>query len=223
MAKTFGEPFSLLEIIEEQSRAKVEQMIHPDVEETSLEINIVTKTGDVLLADLYAGWNSELHGEVLVIKKDQAIMTVTSRLNSLRTRLQETNMEFFKEKERVEEVLAENNRLSAPFIEMTEEVALVPLFGDIDENKMTVMKDHILKSAHLDEMYIILIDFTAMGHIDRKGLTGFKNLFKSLQYMGKEVVVTGIHPKQAQRLHALDIQVEIKFIQSLQAAVKKFV
>ncbi|WP_431804341.1 hypothetical protein [Halobacillus andaensis] len=51
------------------------------------------------------------------------------------------------EKEKLEEAIEQNNRLSAPFIELTKDTALVPLFGDLTSDKMQAVEDYLLKAS----------------------------------------------------------------------------
>ncbi|MFC5711214.1 STAS domain-containing protein [Thalassorhabdus alkalitolerans] len=217
----FNVNFSLLDVIEGESRDKVKQQVHPDQGKRKLEINVINQKEQVLLADLYAGWESELHGKVFIQIKEESISRVTDMLAELRTRLQDTNFELLKEKEKLEQALIENDRLSAPFIEVTEDLALIPLYGEVHEDKMNIIREKILTASFERPVTNLLFDFTAIGEIKGEGLLVLKNMFQSLTYMGKKVVITGVTPKQAKRLHELDVHLNITFIQSLEAAVKK--
>ncbi|MGJ9457287.1 STAS domain-containing protein [Oceanobacillus sp. CF4.6] len=221
VSEAFHEPDSLLDIIDVESRTKVKASIHPDNKKTYLEVDMVGKSGELILADLYVKWNSGFYGEVLIITKDRSMEKVTNQLDTLQSRLKEKELELLKEKERMDELLEDNIKLSAPFIVITQDVALIPLFGDLDENKVNEIRVNTLNMAYSCEANSLLIDFTAVGAIGYEGLSGLKNLFASLQTLGKEVIITGIHPKQAQRLHHLDIRLNIRFIQSPQVAIKE--
>ncbi|WP_337019313.1 STAS domain-containing protein [Oceanobacillus massiliensis] len=219
----FAAPSSIMEIVENDSKEKVRQSILPDIRQNTFEANIIDKSGKVFLAEFFTGWNSDLSGEVLIIKKREEKTRVAGSVDDLKLRLKEADVELLKEKERAEEMIVENNRLSAPFICVTEDMALVPLFGEIDKVKVKTMIEHIVKSAYKAEVKRLLIDLTAVGHIDREGLAGLGELFKSIQVLGKDIVVTGINPNQAQQLHHRGFSMEIEFSHSLQAAIKEFV
>lgn len=51
------------------------------------------------------------------------------KYHTLRSRLNATDFELLEEKEKLEEDISHGNRLSAPFIRLTSDTALVPLKG----------------------------------------------------------------------------------------------
>ncbi|MCG1029064.1 STAS domain-containing protein [Virgibacillus halodenitrificans] len=217
----FGQPQTLLQIIDEGSHEKILQMLHPSKVKNTFEVNIVDKFGELLLVDCYAGWQGDLHAELLFLKKDPTITRVSTSLNKLQSRLQATDMELLQEKEKAEEVLKENNRLSAPFIEVTNELALIPIFGEIDTEKSEIISELIIQNAYDAIATKLIIDFTAIGRIDRDGLKGFNKLFRSLEMLGKQVTVTGVGPRHAKTFHELGVPMDIHFLPSLQKAITK--
>ncbi|AIF45354.1 STAS domain-containing protein [Virgibacillus sp. SK37] len=217
----FGQPKTLLQIIDEGSQDKILQMLHPSKAKNSFEINIIDKLGELSLVDCHVGWRGELHAELLILKKDPTITRVSAHLNKLQSRLQATDIELLKEKEKAEAVLEENNRLSAPFIQVTNELALIPIFGEIDTEKSEMISELIIQNAYDAIATKLIIDFTAISRIDRDGLKGFNKLFRSLEMLGKQVTVTGVGPRHAKTLHELGIPLDIQFLPSLQKAIMR--
>ncbi|WP_169910942.1 STAS domain-containing protein [Evansella clarkii] len=221
-AALLGKVDTFLSAVEEGSHAKVKKWVKPEQEKITLEANLVTEQGEVIAAELAVGWGNELYGEIVIFEKQSSINEVTGQLANLRERLSETNFELLSEKEKLEEALQENNRLSAPYIQITDDVALIPLYGDLNESKMNVIQANVLASSNEQSSETLLFDFTAVGSIEASGVKMLKKMFASLCYMGNEVLITGVKPDQAKRLHELDIKLHIEFIHSLKSAVRKF-
>ncbi|UTR11483.1 STAS domain-containing protein [Evansella sp. LMS18] len=221
-AALLGKADTFLSAVEEGSRDKVKRWVKPEEEKVTLEANLVTEQGEVIPVELAVGWGNDLYGEIIIFRKDRSIDEVSGQLANLRERLSETNFELLGEKEKLEEALQENNRLSAPYIQITDGVALIPLYGDLNEDKMNVIQNNVLASSKEQSTETLLFDFTAVGSIEASGVRMLKRMFASLCYMGNEVLITGVKPDQAKRLHELDIKLHIEFIHSLKAAVRKF-
>ncbi|KGP91619.1 hypothetical protein N780_18460 [Pontibacillus chungwhensis BH030062] len=213
---------SLWEIIEEGSHTKVKEWIVPSEPKAKVEINMITASKQVVLVDLYVKWTNDLQAELMIFPKEGQNQHVSKMLDRLQTRLNETNFELLQEKEKLEDAIHENNKLSAPFIHLSEDTSLIPLFGDISEEKLLTIKDQVLSNAHSHETDCLLFDFTAVGEIHQEGIYVLKDLFTSLLYMGKQVVIVGIKPVQAQRLHHLKIRFNLSFVTSLQEAIHRF-
>ncbi|WP_345243847.1 STAS domain-containing protein [Pontibacillus salipaludis] len=213
---------SLWEIIEEGSHTKVKEWVVPSQPKSKVEINMITASKQVVLVDLYVKWNNDLQAEIMIFPKEGQNQHVTKMLDRLQTRLNDTNFELLQEKEKLEDAKHQNDKLSAPFIQLTDETSLIPLFGDISEEKLLTIKDQILLNAHTHESDCLLFDFTAVGEMHQEGVYVLKDIFTSLLYMGKEIVIVGVKPIQAQRLHHLKIRFNLSFVTSLQEALHRF-
>ncbi|ARI76652.1 STAS domain-containing protein [Halobacillus mangrovi] len=220
----FGHQENLLDIFDEDSKSKVENWVNPEVQKASVEIHLkpVNEEDGPLTADLYVFWENDLYAEVMLMMKDSRLIKVTKTMNQLRARLNDTNFELLDEKEKLEEAIEQNNRLSAPFIDLTEDTALVPLFGDITKEKMYAIEEYLLQSSQRDGIDRILFDFTAVGQVERDGIQVFNNMMTSVFYMGPEVVLIGIRPEQAKQLSEMSMLSDIKYINSLQQAIMKY-
>ncbi|MGI8315642.1 STAS domain-containing protein [Halobacillus mangrovi] len=220
----FGPQENLLDIFDEYSKPKVKNWVNPEVQKVSVEIHLkpINEEDGPLTADMYVSWENDLYAEVMLMMKDSRLTKVTKTMNQLRARLNDTNFELLDEKEKLEEAIAQNNRLSAPFIDLTEDTALVPLFGDITSEKMYAIEEYLLQSSQRDGIDRILFDFTAVRHVERDGIQVFNNLMTSVFYMGPEVVLIGIRPEQAKQLSEMNMLADIKYMNSLQQAIMKY-
>ncbi|WP_173915717.1 STAS domain-containing protein [Halobacillus sp. Marseille-Q1614] len=220
----WGEPDSLLEIIDEESKNKIKKWVAPELHQTALEVHLkpFNAEPDPITADMYVTWNNDLYAQVIFLIKDEKLRKVTKTLNNLRSRLNDTNFELLEEKEKLEEVIDQNNRLSAPFIELTQDTALIPLFGDLSEEKMRAVENNLLVSSQKEDMDRLLFDFTAVGEMDREGVHVLTNMMTSLFYMGLDIIIIGVKPVQAKHLHEMEIPSQVNFMNSLQQAIDKY-
>ncbi|WP_040285958.1 STAS domain-containing protein [Sporosarcina koreensis] len=210
---------SILDVIESESRRKVERRIRESDTVEALEVNVLSPSGSVLLADLYASWTEEPACEVVIVKKDQAILKVSEQLTRLRTRLTETDFQLLEAKESAETLLQENIKLSSPFIELTDTVAVVPIFGDLDEEKSSAIARGLTERSAKSGVQTIILDFTAVGRIEQDGLYGFEKLIGVLELLGFSLIVTGLNPLHVKVWNQLDFTAEVRFVKTLKRAI----
>ena len=212
---------TILDVIEEESRPKAVINLLRFEPIKALEINVLSSSGSIVLADLYVAWSEGEIGEVLIIEKDKAVEKVSEQLISLRTRLNDTNFELLEAKENAEELLHENIKLSSPFIEVTDTIALIPIYGGLDQTKTELIAAKLSQRAFLSEVETLILDFTAVGHIEQSGLEGLESLLKVLQLLGFNVVIAGLHPQHVKEWNDMEFTLEIRFMKSLKAAMEK--
>ncbi|QTD42945.1 STAS domain-containing protein [Sporosarcina sp. Te-1] len=211
---------TILDVIEEESRPKAVMNLLRFETIKALEINALSSSGNILLADLYVAWSEENIGEVLIVEKDKAVQKVSEQLNSLRSRLNDTNFELLEAKETAEELLHENIKLSSPFIEVTDTIALIPIYGGLDKTKTELIASTLSRRAYLSEVETLILDFTAVGHIEQSGLQGLESLLKVLQLLGFSVVIAGLHPQHVQEWNDMNFTLDIRFMKSLKSAME---
>lgn len=222
--KIFGGVENLLHVFDEDSVPKVKKWVVPEVQKLTLETHLKPfgLEKNPITCNLHVNWQNDLYAEVLIILKDDQLIKVTKTMDQLRSRLNDTNFALLEEKEKLEEAIQHGNRLSAPFICLTHDTALVPLFGQITVEKMYAVESQLLQSSHDEEVDRILFDFTAVGEIDQEGTQVLKDIMTSLFYMGVRVVIVGLQPKQVKNFHVLQFPSQIKFMNSLQQAIKEY-
>ncbi|MBM7551282.1 rsbT co-antagonist protein RsbR [Thalassobacillus pellis] len=215
---------NLLDLLDEGSISKVQKGIIPSVPKTKMEVNLnAVDYGDApILIDLFANWINDLQADIILMEKGEGIRGISDSLQQLRTRLQATNFELLEEKDKLQKSIEINNRLSAPFIELTEETALIPLFGDISVEKLYAIESNTLDAVQQTGIDCVLFDFTAVGELNGDGVHVLQKLVQSIIYMGVEVAVVGIKPSQAKRINELGASMDIRHIGSLQQAIKQF-
>lgn len=212
---------SFLESVDKDSHDKVIKWVNPDAGKVNIEINM-EKGSEVFLIDLYVHWKNDLQAEVIMMPKYEENNHVSGMLEKLQKRLNDTNFELLEEKDKLEAAVDQNNRLSAPYIGLTTDTALIPLFGDLDERKLFAIKEQVLQEVHHYNHDRVLFDFTGVGAFNSEALHLLRDIFTSLLYMGKEVVIIGVKPDQARKLNEMSIQMNLQYMHSLQKAIEKF-
>lgn len=220
--EAFSFQSSILDFVEEGSKSKVEKWVTHTEPKHAIELNVVMKDGGISLADAYVNWMNDLHAEVILMEKQKQNEGVQSMLQRLQERLNETDFALLEEKEKVEETLRENYQLSAPCIRLTNQTSFVPLFGNLNEQKMSFVKNQILHSAHSKESERMLFDFTAVGEITSEGFTQLQDVFTSIEYMGKSIIVIGVKPPHARQIHQFKMHTTTTFLHSLEQAIHQY-
>ncbi len=212
----FGQKEFFYEWLDEGSWEKAKRLFYDLPEENSTELIFFTAENNPTAVDAYTKKSNDLHIRVLLVPKDQSYSNVSGKLERLRDRLRETNTELLEEKETMEAVVQENYRLSAPFIEITKEMALVPLHGDINEQKVMLITEKIISAWHRGEYEKTVFDFTGVGEVNEKGMKELRGTFEALALMGAEVIVTGVLPHQAKQLQKMHAPFTFEFSRSLE-------
>lgn len=214
----FGKPSSFLSLLDEGSREKAQRLFKQQNEEQAVELNFVTQAG-IFLADIYFRWNSGFSLHVVLVPKDGKMAAITAQIMRLRTRLKETDYELLQEKERADELLGEVRKLSAPCIEIGSGYVLIPLFGDLDAEKVKAVRPHIVQYIYEHNAETVIVDLTAMGAVTQEGVNYLESIVQTLRVMGIDTVVTGVKPNHAQKMHVLKTELNLRFEPSLQAVI----
>ncbi|MEH7885064.1 hypothetical protein V7654_12180 [Bacillus sp. JJ1609] len=179
-----------------------------------------TKESPYALVDISINWEGN-EGHVICIEKDHRLAELESIVEKHRLRLAETNLELLEKKEQVEKTLFEIKNLSCPFIKLTKNAALVPLFGNLDAELISQNEGRVLQKA-LDGGYDeILFDFNGVGELTNDGVESFISLINELQIMGLHPSIIGIKPNHALYLNRTNSKLDVPFLNSLSKALKK--
>lgn len=169
--------------------------------------------------DISVNWHEE-RGHIIGIEKDHRLAELESIVAKHRVRLAETDLELLEKKEQVEKTLLEIKSLSCPFIKLTKNSALVPLFGNLDEELIRQNESRILKKSQEGGYQEILFDFNGVGDLTIEGVEAFVSVVKELQLMGLEPCVIGIKPNHAFYLNHTKNVPDVPFLNSLSKAFK---
>lgn len=95
--------------------------------------------------------------------------------------------------------------LSTPVIELWEGVLCLPMIGAMDEERSAQMADALLTSIVEKKAGCVLIDVTGIEMMDTKSVDAFLRMGRAVRLLGADCMLTGIHPKLAQAIVHLDV------------------
>ncbi|HLM75807.1 MAG TPA: STAS domain-containing protein [Polyangiaceae bacterium] len=120
--------------------------------------------------------------------------------------------------EKQQEAISE---LSAPIIDVWDDVLTLPLVGLIDTKRAVEMTDKLLHRIVESRAKWVLIDLTGVSVVDSMTADHLIKLAKAVQLIGCRCIVTGIGPEIAQTLVALNVSLgDLRPMRSLRQGLK---
>ncbi|QXE02125.1 STAS domain-containing protein [Terribacillus sp. DMT04] len=190
-----GDDFNSL--VDEGNRQKVSQYIQPHLSEIHFELNMKTKHDPLAVFKISVQWEAD-RAHIICVEKTKEVDQLASQLMKLRSRLSETDFELLEKKEELEDAINRIYKLSGPFIPLYKESGLIPLFGDLQADKLEVMEANILAKIDEGEYEQVFFDFHGVGEITIAGKEKLGQLFESIQLMGTKTIIVGLSPSQVQ-------------------------
>lgn len=210
-----------IDLVDEESRPKLARALACKDEIQHIEVIIATRKNALELFDLHIN-NSEGGHIILLSSKQKTNAHYIEKIQELQNRLSNTDFELLEQKEALEEALERLDKLSGPFISLTETVGYIPLFGDITAKKVGVISSNCLHTVFNGDYAHVLIDLTAVGEIDEQGFLKFLDLIRALNFMtGNKVVLIGIKPQHARKWNNYNFQELVLFNLSLQKVLEQ--
>ncbi|SDN32156.1 STAS domain-containing protein [Alkalicoccus daliensis] len=210
---------SVLDILDVESIAKFKGLIDHAGTVKGAEINLLSVNGSVLLCTMYADWEDGIC-ECAFIPLSSSYHRVSDKLTGLQNRLSETNFELFEKSEELSEILKRYYKLSGPFIELTESLAIVPIFGDLSREKLQAIQANVFERAFRAQPDRVLLDFTSVGFIEKQDVGHLRDFIVTFKQMGMETVLIGMHPAHARILAPFKNELEINVDHSAKTAIK---
>jgi rsbT co-antagonist protein RsbR len=211
---------NFLDLVDWESRDKAETLIGKAEGRAEGEMIMKTKESPYALVDVSVKWNND-NGYIICLEKDHRLTELENIVEKHRLRLAETNLQLLEKKEQVEKNLYEIKNLSCPFIKLTKNSALVPIFGNLDDELIRQNEDRVLQKAQDGEYEDILFDFNGVGNLTNNGVEAFISLVKELQVMGLSPSIIGIKPNHAFYLNRTNSKLDVPFLNNLSKAFKK--
>ncbi|SIT91124.1 STAS domain-containing protein [Edaphobacillus lindanitolerans] len=211
-------------IIDEESIKKLSQFRWVSgLDSVKFELNMKTKDRALALFDVHLQWDLDDHANMILLPKDSANEKLTQKLMAIQHRLAETDFELLEKKEELEQVLRRLDELSGPFIPLSGELCMIPLFGDITADKINTISESCLQSVFKGNYEIILFDLTAVGEVRTDGVEKFIQLVKTLSFMtGNVIKLIGIKPDLAKVLNHYHLEQWVEFNHSLEQELRVY-
>jgi rsbT co-antagonist protein RsbR len=123
--------------------------------------------------------------------------------------------------ETIEQQQAAIRELSAPIIDVWDDVLTLPLVGLIDTRRAVDMTDKLLHRIVEVRARWVLLDLTGVSVVDSMTADHLIRLAKSVQLIGCRCIVTGVGPDIAQTLVALGVSLgDLRPMRSLKQGLK---
>ncbi|MBM7097715.1 STAS domain-containing protein [Bacillus sp. H-16] len=101
-------------------------------------------------------------------------------------------------KKRIEAQQELISKLSSPVITLNEEVALLPIVGDIDSARSKIIMEKTLERCSTQGVNYLLMDLSGVVTIDQNVAEELMNLIDALQLIGVSTTLSGMRPEMAQ-------------------------
>lgn len=98
--------------------------------------------------------------------------------------------------------------LSTPLLPVSRDIVVIPLIGSMDTERADQVLAVALDGAQRLGSRFVILDVTGLKHVDTHTAGMLANVASALRLLGAETVITGIRPKIAQTLIALDINLQ---------------
>lgn len=215
----FNLPSNLLELVDWDSKEKAISLFSNQRAKMEGELIMKTKVSPYALIDVSINW-VDSHGYVLCLEKDHRLEELENLVEKHRLRLSSTNMELLEKKEEIETSLKEIKRLSFPFIKLTFNAALIPIYGNIESDLIKVNSSRLLKTVNQGDYDQVFFDFNGVGYLTIEGVEAFKELVSELQLMGISPAIIGVKPDHAFFLHQVPLLNGLSFYNRLDKVIK---
>ncbi len=210
---------NFLELVDWESHNKMKSLFVDKVNKVEGELIMKTKYSPYALFDININWH-EHKGHIICIEKDHRLSELETIVEKHRIRLAATDLELLEKKEQVEKSLLEIKSLSCPFIKLTKSSALVPLFGNLDDELIRQNEGRVLNDSLEGGYQEVLFDLNGVGELTLGGVEAFVSLVTELQLMGLKPSIIGVKPNHAFFLNHLTVVPDVPYLNSLSKAFK---
>ncbi|WP_409296725.1 Stressosome protein rsbRB [Peribacillus sp. SCS-26] len=212
----------LTDLVDEGSLEKLYNNLFSTKDSRKIELNFRTRYEPAALFEVHISVDHNDHCHLILIPIGRKIHLLEEKLLTLQQRLLSTDFELFEKKEELVTALDRLNELSGPFIPISDEIAFIPIFGDVTEHKMKTINSNTVKRVYEGTYKSILFDFTATGKLDPPGIQLLGELFQMLNIMGsKNLNLIGLNPAHTMQLNSYLIDWPVEFQANLRQVIEK--
>lgn len=122
-----------------------------------------------------------------------------------------TKIGAFLERSRLEADLQQSKALSTlttPLIPLSAHVVVMPLIGDLDEQRSERMRETLLKGVAARGVHTAILDITGVPSLDARTAEELARTARAVRLLGARMVLTGLRPEAAQQIVAIGADLE---------------
>jgi anti-anti-sigma factor len=95
--------------------------------------------------------------------------------------------------------------LELPIIRVGQQILAVPLVGDLDSRRATIIRERLLEEVARQRAQAVVLDVTAISLLDTSVAQSLIETAQAVRLLGARTLLSGIRPEVAQTLVGLDI------------------
>lgn len=194
---------SPLDIFQESSKDAIQRRIQSAYHAPAevIEETVYRMDGTTVMVELYC------HPVMLGDKQ-----AVQSYLKDITSRKENEK----KQKEMSNEI----NELSATIVPIMNDIAVLPLVGNIDQEKARIILDHVPEKVQAQSLTHLIIDFSGVYAIDDMVIDYLFKINSVLSLLGVQSILTGLRPELAIEATRLNVNlVEIPTMATVKDAI----
>lgn len=87
--------------------------------------------------------------------------------------------------------------LSVPLVPISQEIAILPIIGDVDEERTDRIMEITLAESTDRQLEYLILDLSGLVNIDSNSTINLMKIGKTLKLLGVQAIITGIRPELA--------------------------
>jgi predicted ATPase/GAF domain-containing protein/anti-anti-sigma regulatory factor/tRNA A-37 threonylcarbamoyl transferase component Bud32 len=141
-------------------------------------------------------------------RRSQALGEANEALRAANERLERE----LRERERAEQMRAELKGelvlVQTPFIPITDQIAVMPLIGNLDVERARQVLETALREVEASRAKVVILDVTGVKDFDAGAVSKVVSATRALRLLGAQAMMTGIRPGMARSLIELSLDLE---------------
>lgn len=113
------------------------------------------------------------------------------------------------------------DELSVPLVQLTDDVGIIPIIGEIDTKRAQYLMTNALEKGSDFGLRYIILDLSGVSVIDTMVAAQIFKVVDALKLVGINTMLSGVRPEIAQTMVSLGIKVDIKIYSTLRQAFKQ--
>lgn len=194
----FGPVADFGSIVDVGSQDKTIRLINETVLQP-IELVLKTKKRQMELFAVSIYWHGN-DGLMQCFKIGNKLESIMKMVQQHQERLARVDFELLEQKEMAERHLNHIIELSAPLIPLSDDVALVPLFGNLDAELIETNSSRLTAQLYEHDFKEIVFDLNGIDQIHEMASPYFHAFLETIHLMGIHTNIVGVKPQHARLL-----------------------